>query len=169
MLRDTYCRRSQGQYSYRVNNNPLTISQFHFDDVSKDGRAPVQITPLPAEEIRREAQKTIDGAPSSVDFDYETACRGPPYHTSECQLEQEHGMPCIQDRLSEASTRLSGYRSRHWLKECLQNPERAQGRQFLVQGLLQKSFVYQHDNVSTIPRAMLGSIPDQVTGGCIAN
>jgi hypothetical protein len=126
----------------------LTIIQFHFDDISEDGWAPIKVIPLSAEEIREEAQKTIDSAPSGVDYDYEAACRGPPYHTSECQVGQDHGILCIQDRLSEASIRLRGYRSQHWLKECLQTPKRAQARQFLKQGLLQKSFVYQHGDVS---------------------
>jgi len=132
-------------------NNPLTICQFHFDDISEGGRARIQITPLPAEEIRKEAQKTIDEAPTSVDYDYDLACRGFPCHTDECQLGQDHGLPCVQDRLAEAFKKLSGHRSQHWLKECLQKPERAQARQFLEQGLLQKSFVYQHGDVRITP------------------
>lgn len=132
-------------------NNPLTRYQFHFDDISEGGRARIQITPLPAEEIRKEAQKKIDEAPDSVDYDYNWACSGHPYHTDECQLGQDHGVPCVQDSLAEASTRLNGYRSRHWLKECLQKPKRAQARQFLEQGLLQKSFVYQHGGVRITP------------------
>lgn len=134
-----------------VMNNPLTICQFHFDDISEGGRARIQITPLPAEEIRKEAQKTIDEAPTSVDYDYYLACRGFPCHTDECQLGQDHGLPCVQDRLAEAFKKLSGHRSQHWLKECLQKPERAQARQFLEQGLLQKSFVYQHGDVRITP------------------
>jgi hypothetical protein len=136
----------------RQKYNLLTIVQFHFDDVSENGRAPVQVIPLPADEIRREAQETIDNAPSSVDYDYGAACWGPPYHTNDCLVARDHGLPCIQDRLSEASRRLRGYRSQHWLKECLQKPERAQARQFLEQGLLQKSFVYQHEGVSITPK-----------------
>jgi hypothetical protein len=155
---------------YRVINDPLMILQFHFDDIGENGRAPIQITPLPAEEIRKEAQKTIDATPSSVDYEYNMACHGGPYHTDECQLGQDHGLSCIQDRLFEASTRLSGYRSRHWLKECLQKPERAQARQFLEQGLLQKSFVYQHGDVRITPYPLLGTcVSDQVTGCCIAD
>jgi hypothetical protein len=93
-----------------------------------------------------------------------------PYHTDECQLGQDHGLACIQDRLFEASTRLSGYRSRHWLKECLQKPDRAQARQFLEQGLLQKSFVYQHGDVGIVQLPLLGiCVSDQVIGRRIAD
>lgn len=127
------------------------MCQFHFDDISEGGRARILITPIPAEEIRKEAQKEMDEAPDSVDYDYNVACSGHPYHKNECQLGQDHGFPCVQDRLAEAYTRLNGYRSRHWLKECLQKPERAQARQFLEQGLLQKSFVYQHGDVRVNP------------------
>ena len=136
---------------YRVINHPLTTYQFHFDDISEGGRAPIRMTPLPAEEIRNKAQKQIEEAPSDMDYELELACRGDLGHTDECQLDQDRGLPCIQDRLTEASTRLNGYRSRHWLKECLQKPERAQARQFLEQGLLQKSFVYHHRKVRMSP------------------
>jgi hypothetical protein len=132
----------------------LTMSQFHFDDIGEDGQAPVQVIPLSADEIRDEAQQTVDSAPSDVDYEYGMACSGPPYHTDGCEVDQEHGLLCIQDRLFEAYTRLHGYRSRHWLKECLQKPERAQARRFLEQGLLQKSFVYQHEEVSIIPQTI---------------
>lgn len=67
-------------------NNPLTVCQYHFDDISEGGRAQSQITPIPAEEIRKEAQKTIDEAPTSVDYDYGLVCRGYSCHTDECSL-----------------------------------------------------------------------------------
>jgi hypothetical protein len=127
----------------------LTILQFIFDDIEKNGRAPIQVTPLETNRIQQTAQRTIDEAPSHVEYEYETACRGPPYHLDECLIAQDHGMSCIQDRLSEANTRLRGCRSKHWLKECLQKPERAHARRFLEHGLLQESFVYRKEDVST--------------------
>lgn len=96
----------------------------------------------------------MDDAPSNVDYDYDAACWGAPYHTDECRVGQDHGVPCIQDRLSEASTRLRGYRSQHWLRECLQKPERAETRRFLEQGLLQRSFVYRDEDVRYITYIM---------------
>ena len=86
----------------------LTILQFVFDDIEKNGRAPIQVTPLETNRIQQTAQRTIDEAPSNVEYEYETACRGPPCHLDECLIAQDHGMPCIQDRLSEANMRLRG-------------------------------------------------------------
>ena len=135
----------------------LTTLQFVFDDVEKNGRAPIQVIPLAASRIQQTAQKTIDEAPSNVDYNYEAACWGPPYLTNECLVAQDHGIPCIQDRLSEANTRLRGCCSKHWLKECLQKPERAHARRFLEQGLLQESFVYRDEDASTTSRLKLNT------------
>ena len=122
--------------------------KFHFDDVGECGRAPIRVTRLEADVIREEAQARIDNKPSSMDYEYDAACWGPPYHTDECLQGQDHGVPCLQDRLCEASNRLHGYRMQHWLKECLKNPERAETRHFLEYGLLQESFVYRREDVS---------------------
>lgn len=122
------------------------------------------MTHLPADTIRQDAQKLLDSTPSDAEYELGAACRGSPIHTDECLDAQEYGIRCIQDRLPEASVRLRGYRSQHWLKECLQNPERAQARHFLEQGLLQESFVYRHDDVSMDSARGTDYNPDLHTG-----
>ncbi len=53
----------------------------------------------------------------------------------------------MQDQISEATSRLHGFRMQHWLKECLQCPGKAQTRRLLEDGLIQRSFVYLAEDV----------------------
>lgn len=121
----------------------LTRLQLHFDDISRNGRAPIQMTRLSPDAIRDRALETLKHEPSSFDYEWESACMGEPYHTEKCLQGQDFSIECIQERIAEAKRRLRGYRTRHWLKECIQNPQRAQGRPFLKEGLMQESFVYR--------------------------
>jgi hypothetical protein len=86
----------------------------------------------------------MNDKPSEIDYLDEDICQSDQIHTADCDYQRDFsGIPCIEDRLSEARTRLNGCRKQHWLKDSVQKPELAQRRLFLKDGLLQKSFVYQ--------------------------
>ncbi|KAK4966742.1 hypothetical protein LTR42_011053 [Elasticomyces elasticus] len=127
---------------------------FHFDNVAKKAVAPICVTALDQNAIRDAAQATLNNQPTKADYEHGDACLGSRYyHTQECLAASEiSGSPCIQDRISEAESRLHGFRMQHWLKEYLRCPDKAQMRLFLEQGLLQKSFVYLAEDSISIPQ-----------------
>ncbi|KAK3638716.1 hypothetical protein LTR56_006723 [Elasticomyces elasticus] len=136
---------------------------FHFDNVAEKAVAPICVTALDQNAIRDAAQATLDNKPTGSDYEYGDTCWGPPYHTQECLAANEvSGVPCIQDRISEAESRLHGFRMQHWLKECLRCPDRAQMRPFLEQGLLQKSFVYLAEDLTTIQSISMPQTADEL-------
>ena len=101
------------------------------------------VTPLVADEVRKEAERTMNDKPSPLEYLHGDICQSD-QHTADCDDQRSFsGTPCIEERFSEARTRLDGCRKQHWLRECIQKPELAQRRHFLKDGLLQENFVYK--------------------------
>lgn len=121
--------------------------QFRFDDIGENGRAQVQITRLRADDILKQALQTLDN-PLYAHDDLNNICWAEDGHSLACIDRQKHDIPCYRAVVSEAANREFGYHRKHWLRDCLRQPQRAGTKRFLSTGLLQETFVYMSVEVS---------------------
>ncbi|KAK5714942.1 hypothetical protein LTR15_010358 [Elasticomyces elasticus] len=136
-------------WSYGIQEaREIKARYFHFDNIAEKSVAPICVTMLQATAIRDMAQATLDDKPPPVVYENEDACNGDP-HTLQCDETRSKENPCLKDQLVKAERRLDGFRNQHWLTEGLRCPTTAKTRSFLRDGLLQETFVYQAEEVST--------------------
>lgn len=111
------------------------------------------MAPVDVEKVREEADNILASVPNEVDFDYGDGCQGF-VHSSKCQKSTDLFLPCIMDMAEEALQQKRKLDTRYLLKDCAQEPQRANGLRTL-EGMAQESCIYELEYVQLCISAIM--------------
>ncbi|KAK3373054.1 hypothetical protein B0T24DRAFT_529119 [Lasiosphaeria ovina] len=116
---------------------------FHFAGIAKsDGSYPIWMDPVKPDHVLKECEKIIARHPTGPHVDYNDFCDGY-LHSSECCIGMEEwSQPCIMVEAAKAEQRRKQLLFLSDLKDCAQDPARANGLHTLG-GLAQDSCIYE--------------------------
>ncbi|KAI1026567.1 hypothetical protein LB503_013367 [Fusarium chuoi] len=109
--------------------------------VESDGRCPIRMNPVDLKNVSEECERTIAKLPTGPYLDFNDTCKY--QHSEQCLIGMEEwSQPCIEVEAEKAEQRRKRLLFVSHLKECAQDPARANGL-YTLEGLAQESCIYE--------------------------